>query len=65
MEARMRLCMFRLAGGPPEGWPGRIDGDQIIGLEAPDLIAVLGRGCRVPVGAAVPVDHAELPAGGA
>jgi fumarylacetoacetate (FAA) hydrolase len=60
MEARMRLCMFRVAGGPPEGWPGQIDGDQIIRLEAPDLIAVLASGCRVPSGAAVPADRAEL-----
>jgi 2-keto-4-pentenoate hydratase/2-oxohepta-3-ene-1,7-dioic acid hydratase in catechol pathway len=60
MEARMRLCMFRVAGGPPEGWPGRVDGDQIIRLEAPDLIAVLASGCRVPSGAAVPADRAEL-----
>ena len=56
----MRLCTFRVAGGPPEGWPGRIDGDRIIRLEAPDLIAVLARGCQVPDGAAVPADHAEL-----
>lgn len=56
----MRLCMFRVAGGPPEGWPGQVDGDQIIRLEAPDLIAVLASGCRVPSGAAVPADRAEL-----
>jgi 2-keto-4-pentenoate hydratase/2-oxohepta-3-ene-1,7-dioic acid hydratase in catechol pathway len=60
MEARMRLCMFRVAGGPPEGWPGQVDGDQIIRLEAPDLIAVLASGGRVPSGAAVPADRAEL-----
>src|SRR3984885_5590686 len=60
MEAWMRLCTFRVAGGPPEGWPGRIDGDRIIRLEAPDLIAVLARGCQVPDRAAVPADHAEL-----
>src|SRR5258708_19893890 len=59
MEAWMRLCMFRVAGGPPESWPGRIDGDRIIRLEAPDLIAVLARGCQVPDGAVVPADHAE------
>ena len=56
----MRLCTFRVAGGPPEGWPGRIDGDRIIRLEAPDLIAVLARGCQVPEGTAVPADQAEL-----
>jgi fumarylacetoacetate (FAA) hydrolase len=60
MEARMRLCMFRVAGGPPEGWPGQVDGDQIIRLEAPDLIAVLASGCQVRSGAAVPADRAEL-----
>jgi fumarylacetoacetate (FAA) hydrolase len=60
MEARMRLCMFRVAGGPPEGWPGQVDGDQIIRLEAPDLIAVLVSGGQVRSGAAVPADRAEL-----
>ena len=43
---RVRLCMFRLPGGPREGWPGRVEGDQIIRLGAPDVTAVLARGGR-------------------
>jgi fumarylacetoacetate (FAA) hydrolase len=54
----MRLCTFRTADGPPWGWPGRVEGDQIIQLDAPDLIAVLGqreqsRACEVFQAAAV------------
>jgi fumarylacetoacetate (FAA) hydrolase len=60
MEAWMRLCTFRTPEGPPEGWPGRVDGDQIIRLEAKDLIAVLASGCQVPYGTAVPADRVEL-----
>ncbi|MDR0346034.1 MAG: fumarylacetoacetate hydrolase family protein [Nocardiopsaceae bacterium] len=59
----MRLCTFRTAGGPPEGWPGRIDGDLIVRLDAPDLIAVLAggsQGAAASTGPAVPVSEAEL-----
>ena len=69
----MRLCTFRTAGGPPEGWPGRIDGDRIVRLGAPDLIAVLAGGSQaggsqasdgpaVPVGDGPAVPVAEGPA---
>jgi len=58
----VRLCTFRTAGGPPEGWPGRLDEDRIIRLDAPDLISVLaGRG-QVADGAARPAAPAAVPA---
>lgn len=56
----MRLCTFRTAGGPPEGWPGRVEGDQIVRLEAPDLISVLAQGGQVADGASRPAAGAEL-----
>lgn len=64
----MRLCTFRTAVGPPEGWPGRIDGDRIVRLDAPDLIAVLAgvspaggsHRAAASTGPAVPVTEAEL-----
>ena len=56
----MRLCMFRLPGGPREGWPGRVEGDQIIRLGAPDVTAVLARGGQVPDAGPVPAAAAEL-----
>ncbi|MBO0809867.1 MAG: hypothetical protein J2P32_16350, partial [Actinobacteria bacterium] len=58
---RVRLCTFRTAGGPPEGWPGRIDGDRIVRLDAPDLISVLADGEQGggSPGPAVPVSEAE------
>lgn len=37
----MRLCTFRPASAPAEGWPGRVDGNRVIRLDAPDLTAVL------------------------
>lgn len=38
----MRYCTFRVAG---EGdWPGRIDGDEVVRLQAPSLIDVLAAG---------------------
>jgi fumarylacetoacetate (FAA) hydrolase len=60
VEARVRLCTFRTAGGPAEGWPGRLEGDRIIRLDAPDLISVLARGGQVADGAALPAAGAEL-----
>ena len=48
----MRLCTFRAADAPPEGWPGRITGGQVRRIAAPDLIAVLA----APDPAAVPAD---------
>jgi fumarylacetoacetate (FAA) hydrolase len=39
----MRLCTFRTADGPPGGWPGRVEGDQVIQLDSPDLVSVLGQ----------------------
>jgi fumarylacetoacetate (FAA) hydrolase len=39
----MRLCTFRTEDGPPGGWPGRVDDDQIVQLDAPDLITVLAQ----------------------
>jgi fumarylacetoacetate (FAA) hydrolase len=46
----MRLCMFKVAGGPAEGQPGRVEGDQIVQLDAPDVVAVLERRGQVPAG---------------
>jgi fumarylacetoacetate (FAA) hydrolase len=40
----VRLCMFRPAGGPREGWPGRVEGEQVVRLDADDLVAVLAHG---------------------
>lgn len=56
----MRLCTFRTAGGPPEGWPGRVEGDRIVRLDAPDLISVLSQRGRVADGASEPASTAEL-----
>jgi len=36
----MRLCTFTAQGGAPR--PGRIEGDRVIELDAPDLVSVLG-----------------------
>ena len=47
----MRLCTFRPGDGPPEGWPGRVDGEHIVQLDAPDLITVLARRGQVPAAA--------------
>ena len=47
----MRLCTFRPSVGPPEGWPGRVEDDRIVQLDAPDLITVLARRGQVPAGA--------------
>ncbi len=47
----MRLCTFRPSDGPPEGWPGRVDGGHIVQLDAPDLITVLARHGQVPTAA--------------
>jgi fumarylacetoacetate (FAA) hydrolase len=59
-EVRVRLCTFRTADGPPEGWPGRVDGDRILQLDAPDLAAVLAHRGEVPSGAAFRAAHVEL-----
>src|SRR5882724_6909769 len=56
----MRLCTFRTADGPPEGWPGRVEGDQIVRLDAPDLIAVLGQRGRPRAGEVFPAADVEL-----
>ena len=56
----MRLCTFRTAGGPPEGWPGRVEGDRIVRLDAPDLISVLSQRGRVADGASEPASVTEL-----
>jgi fumarylacetoacetate (FAA) hydrolase len=55
----MRLCTFRAADGPAEGWPGRAEGDRVIRLNAPDLITVLAdRGAAE--GDAFRADEVEL-----
>ena len=56
----MRLCTFRTADGPPEGWPGRVEGDRIVRLDAPDLISVLAQGGHVADGPAQQAAGAEL-----
>jgi fumarylacetoacetate (FAA) hydrolase len=56
----VRLCTFRTAGGPPDGWPGRVEGDRIVRLDAPDLISVLSQRGRVADGASEPASVAEL-----
>jgi len=47
----VRLCTFRPSAGPPGGWPGRVEDDRIVQLDAPDLITVLARRGQVPGGA--------------
>jgi len=61
----VRLCTFRTAEGPAEGWPGRVDGDRIIRLDAPDLMSVLAQRGQAGDGAALRTAPAELPAAGA
>jgi fumarylacetoacetate (FAA) hydrolase len=56
----MRLCTFRTADGPPGGWPGRVEGDQIVRLDAPDLVAVLGQRGQPRAGAVFPAAGVEL-----
>ncbi|HWG64330.1 MAG TPA: fumarylacetoacetate hydrolase family protein [Streptosporangiaceae bacterium] len=56
----MRLCTFRSAEAPAERWPGRIDGDRVVRLEAPDLATVLARRGQVSEGRATPAGEAEL-----
>jgi fumarylacetoacetate (FAA) hydrolase len=56
----MRLCTFRTTGGPPAGWPGRVEGDQIVQLDAPDLIAVLGQRGQPREGKAFQAADVEL-----
>jgi fumarylacetoacetate (FAA) hydrolase len=56
----VRLCTFRSAEAPAEGWPGRIDGDRVVRLEAPDLATVLARRGQVSEGPATQVGEAEF-----
>ena len=56
----MRLCMFRTAGGPPEGWPGRVEDGRIVQLDALDLVAVLERRGQVRAGAVWRAADVEL-----
>jgi fumarylacetoacetate (FAA) hydrolase len=56
----MRLCTFRTADGPPGGWPGRVEGDQIVRLDAPDLVAVLGQRGQPRPGEVFPAADVEL-----
>ncbi len=56
----MRLCTFRSSAGPPEGWPGRVDGERIVQLDAPDLITVLARRGPVPAAATWQAADVEL-----
>jgi fumarylacetoacetate (FAA) hydrolase len=59
-EVRVRLCTFRPADGPAEGWPGRVDGDRVVRLDAPDLTSVLARGGQVREGAEFAAHEVEL-----
>ncbi len=53
--------MFKTADGSPDGYPGRIEDDRIVQLDAPDLIAVLRQGGQAPsAGAVWPVHQVEL-----
>ena len=56
----MRLCTFRPSAGPPEGWPGRVDGERMVQLDAPDLITVLARRGPVPAAATWQAADVEL-----
>ena len=56
----MRLCTFRTADGPPEGWPGRVEADQVVRLDAPDLVAVLGQRGQPRAGGVFPAAGVEL-----
>src|SRR5215469_13623059 len=56
--------MFRPLDGPaddaPGGWPGRVDGDLVTRLDAPDLVAVLQAGGSAEGAGAWPVGRVEL-----
>ncbi len=56
----MRLCMFRLPAGPPGRWPGRVEGDEIVRLAAPDVVSALIRRGEVAEAGRVPAGDAEL-----
>jgi fumarylacetoacetate (FAA) hydrolase len=56
----MRLCTFRTTDGPLEGWPGRVEGDQVVQLDAPDLVAVLGQRGQVRSGEVFQAADVEL-----
>lgn len=56
----MRLCTFRIAGSPPPGWPGRIDGDQVVRLDLPDLVTALTAPGALPERERFPLAGAEL-----
>jgi len=56
----VRLCTFRSGDGPPEGWPGRVDGERIVQLDAPDLITVLAWYGEVADAATWPTADVEL-----
>jgi fumarylacetoacetate (FAA) hydrolase len=52
--------MFRMAGGPAEGWPGRVEDGNIVQLDAIDLIEVLAARGRVPAIDTWPAGDAQL-----
>jgi fumarylacetoacetate (FAA) hydrolase len=56
--------MFRPLDGTaddtPGGWPGRVDGDRVLRLDAPDLVAVLQADGTADAGGAWPVARVEL-----
>jgi fumarylacetoacetate (FAA) hydrolase len=56
----VRLCTFRSGDGPLEGWPGRVEGDRIVQLDASDLIAVLARRGQVAEAASWRAADVEL-----
>jgi fumarylacetoacetate (FAA) hydrolase len=56
----MRLCTFRTTDGPLEGWPGRVEGDHVVQLDAPDLVAVLGQRGQVRSGEVFQAADVEL-----
>lgn len=56
----MRLCTFRSPDAPPGGWPGRIEGDRVVRLEAADLTAVLAHRGQVPEGPTMGIGEVEL-----
>jgi len=56
----VRLCTFRSAGAPEEGWPGKIDGDRVVRLAAPDLATVLAQRGQVPRGTSFTLAEVDL-----
>ncbi len=56
----MRYCTFRLAGDRDETAPGRVEGDEVVSLQAPTLIDVLTATSEPEEGQRYPLDQVTL-----